>query len=124
MSYFEDEDKSFDVRSLIQLVLSSKNNYYDFLEYSYLLFSSVDNDTVRHRIKDLILDLEMRRRVEVINSLKEDNESKINYYTKDMNDPFDFDEETETTMLEVKLEIFDAIGNLIDGLNETVEVDI
>lgn len=119
-----EEEKIFDVASLISLTLQHKNNLLDFLDYAYILFSSQDDDVKKERIKAIIKDMTFHRVIKKLESIKDDVENKINYYGDDIGDQLDFDEEVELMAVDIKLEVFEYIGELINTLNEEEEFDL
>jgi len=119
-----EDEKAVDVASLIHLAIQNKNNLLDFLDYAYVLFSSVDDEEKTDRLREIISNHKFQRAINKLLSLKEDVETKINYFGDDIGDQLDYDEEIETELINIKLEIFDYIGGLINELNAEEEFDI
>lgn len=119
-----EEEQKYDINSLITLTLQNKNDFYEFLEYAYLLFKTAEDEEKTERIKKILKDQELYRRINIIQSIKQEPENKINYYNKDYGDELDYDEETEEKIIDIKIELLEYISQLIIMMNEEELIDI
>lgn len=119
-----EEEQKFDTASLVHLTLQNKNNLLDFLDYAYVLFSSVDDEEKTERIRGIIKNHEFNRAVNFISAIKEDVDNKMHYYNDDIGDRLDYNEEMESMLIDIKLELLEYIGELINELNQEEDYDI
>jgi hypothetical protein len=103
------------ITNMIMNAISLSEQPKKFLQTCYVIYQATNHQAWAKEVQEFLNDTQNKRTLGYIESIKEDNETRMNYYgiDKGMKDPLLYQEETEQTLHDNTMQQLNRLSKIL-----------